>query len=583
MYIHILLLLGIGLSLPFISFAQQDKEEEEETSEKEDGSEDAGGKGEPRDKESSSETGELQVSGGGDVMAGNDGPTLDTQSARRNEPFSRDIQRANSRDLLNLGRSGTSLRTGQKPKAMQLPSAVRSMTFDRSVLQSAILENNAVVSQARKTGMVNTDSLELAKFGLTKAQVERFQKMQQRARNAIMASTRQTVRRLLSMDGFGNLQADAFFEYQPRTRALILGLEDDILVRLLNEGIEEDLLQESLSKLNLDTSNPAKMPTFTPGTKQDERAKQMSVRLMEGGNGEVLRKLNELSDGGWSEEILRTGEVADILLRDYDLGVASPRERLSAKEALANPFFVEVAALFDELKLDQLVNGGGQCLGGKNLIVRNNAKALQPYVNEGTKEMLLVASESLEIPDNFNWDTESSGNVRLVMMTPGEFTIKPGSTLKAVTSDLVLATQRNLLLKQVSIHGFKEVVIRGYRDVSLEDVSMHASALATIMARRDLNVDGLTFNQDISRIVMEATTMRLKDVTFPVNAQVRLNSLKGAIDGRYPNFGSNIPAAQQIGRVNFIENVRSGGNLLHDRASFDQHGQNIQIGKIARP
>jgi len=83
--------------------------------------------------------------------------------------------------------------------------------------------------------------------------------------------------------------------------------------------------------------------------------------------------------------------------------------------------------------------------------------------------------------------------------------------------------------------------------------------------------------------VMEATTMRLKDVTFPVNAQVRLNSLKGAIDGRYPNFGSNIPAAQQIGRVNFIENVRSGGNLLHDRASFDQHGQNIQIGKIARP
>jgi len=398
-----------------------------------------------------------------------------------------------------------------------------------------------------------------------------------------MASTRQTVRRLLSMDGFGNLQADAFFEYQPRTRALILGLEDDILVRLLNEGIEEDLLQESLSKLNLDTSNPAKMPTFTPGTKQDERAKQMSVRLMEGGNGEVLRKLNELSDGGWSEEILRTGEVADILLRDYDLGVASPRERLSAKEALANPFFVEVAALFDELKLDQLVNGGGQCLGGKNLIVRNNAKALQPYVNEGTKEMLLVASESLEIPDNFNWDTESSGNVRLVMMTPGEFTIKPGSTLKAVTSDLVLATQRNLLLKQVSIHGFKEVVIRGYRDVSLEDVSMHASALATIMARRDLNVDGLTFNQDISRIVMEATTMRLKDVTFPVNAQVRLNSLKGAIDGRYPNFGSNIPAAQQIGRVNFIENVRSGGNLLHDRASFDQHGQNIQIGKIARP
>ena len=40
---------------------------------------------------------------------------------------------------------------------------------------------------------------------------------------------------------------------------------------------------------------------------------------------------------------------------------------------------------------------------------------------------------------------------------------------------------------------------------------------------------------------------------------------------------------QQIGRVNFIENVRSGGNLLHDRPSFDLHGKNITIGKIARP
>jgi len=63
---------------------------------------------------------------------------------------------------------------------------------------------------------------------------------------------------------------------------------------------------------------------------------------------------------------------------------------------------------------------------------------------------------------------------------------------------------------------------------------------------------------------------------------VRLNSSLGGIDGRYPNFGS-VPAAQQIGRVNFIENVKSGTNLLDSRAAFDQHGGNIQIGKIAKP
>jgi hypothetical protein len=29
--------------------------------------------------------------------------------------------------------------------------------------------------------------------------------------------------------------------------------------------------------------------------------------------------------------------------------------------------------------------------------------------------------------------------------------------------------------------------------------------------------------------------------------------------------------------------VKSGGNLLNTRAAFDQHGGNIQIGKITNP
>ena len=82
---------------------------------------------------------------------------------------------------------------------------------------------------------------------------------------------------------------------------------------------------------------------------------------------------------------------------------------------------------------------------------------------------------------------------------------------------------------------------------------------------------------------MEATTLRLSDVNFPASSMVRLNSLKGAIDGKYPNFGTSIPNAEQIGRVNFIKNVSSGGNLMNDRQSFDQFGGNISIGKVAPP
>ena len=64
---------------------------------------------------------------------------------------------------------------------------------------------------------------------------------------------------------------------------------------------------------------------------------------------------------------------------------------------------------------------------------------------------------------------------------------------------------------------------------------------------------------------------------------MNLHSLKGAIDGRYPNFGTNVPAVQSFGWVNFLEQVSRGGNVMSDQAKFDQFGGNIKIGKLPRP
>ena len=126
--------------------------------------------------------------------------------------------------------------------------------------------------------------------------------------------------------------------------------------------------------------------------------------------------------------------------------------------------------------------------------------------------------------------------------------------LYAATSDLVISSWNQISLSEVGLQGGSEVVLRGMRDVHLDQVHIGASTLAKIKARRDLDVNGLSFRQDISKIVMEATTLRLRNVSFPGSAQVRLNSSLGGVDGKYPNFG-NVSAAQQIGRVNFIENV----------------------------
>jgi len=168
-------------------------------------------------------------------------------------------------------------------------------------------------------------------------------------------------------------------------------------------------------------------------------------------------------------------------------------------------------------------------------------------------------------------------------MSAGEMTFAKGMTLKSATSDLVIASQKNLVMDGVSMEISQEAAIRGMRDVSLNNVGIGANSMATIKAARNLNVDGLTFSRGVSSILMEATTIRLSNVNFPLSSAVRLNSLKGPLDGKYPNFGSAIPAAQQIGRVNFIKNVSSGGNALNTRQAFDQYGKNISIGKIAKP
>jgi formylglycine-generating enzyme required for sulfatase activity len=62
-----------------------------------------------------------------------------------------------------------------------------------------------------------------------------------------------------------------------------------------------------------------------------------------------------------------------------------------------------------------------------------------------------------------------------------------------------------------------------------------------------------------------------------------LGATSGPIDGKYPNFGTTVPAAQQVGRVNFIQNVSSGGNALNTRQAFDTYGNNISIGKVSQP
>ena len=457
-----------------------------------------------------------------------------------------------------------------------------SASSDSGDISGAALENNADALQARKTGKVSAMSRQLAKFGLNDEQTNRFYMLSAKAQGFILLEEKPVVQRLLSMEGFFVIQADAFFLYSAETRAQILGLDDSAIVPGLNQRIEEALLAGTLTKDDLSGSTKTKVPTVSSPLATDEEIMALSDKLRNAGHVGVMEELMELSGGELTKDWIRTGEVANILLQDYDWATALPTS-LSSTEVLANPFYTPIAQLRQELENDFLIYGDAKVLGGRNQVLASKPDSFSSYFEGTTKTVIVSSLEKMSLDNSFSWENTNQSDTRLVLMSADKMNLKKGISLQSATSDLLISSREDLQLDQVTLDVADDVAVRGLKDVQLNNVTMGANMQATVKARRNLNVDGLNFNRGVSNILMEATTMRLSNVNFPANSAIRLNTLKGAIDGRYPNFGTNISAAQQVGRVNFIKNVSAGGNVMSNRQTFDQFGNNITIGKINRP
>jgi hypothetical protein len=460
----------------------------------------------------------------------------------------------------------------QTLQKMQKASSADGNQAPREV-SKVVQENDPFILLERK----------IAKFKLTDEQKARLDKLPYATKLEITDYKIPVVQKITSLDELNQPIARAFLSLSREAKALVMNLENQVLQTLLQQDIDEVLLVESLKKLDSDFPTVGDVPTKKPNALTDNQAQELSLSLMESGNSFIMAELVQLSEGKLTDQWIAVGTTANLLLQDYLLSELTPPFLLSAKQGLENPFYLEVSSLFETLRVEEMASGEGGLLGARNLIITKNAQAMQPYFGDGVEEVILSASEDLSIRSDFEWEAPlETSKARLVLMSGNDLNVAEGVSLRSATSDLVIASRNRLSLTDVELHGAREVSLRGMRDVSLDNVHIEASTLAKIKARRDLDVNGLSFRQDISKIVMEATTLRLKNVNFPGSAQVRLNSSLGGVDGRYPNFGTVSPS-QQIGRVNFIENVKSGGNLLNNRAAFDQHGGNIQIGKITNP
>ena len=472
---------------------------------------------------------------------------------------------------------------GPKPKPV-LPKALAQSPMQNAPdnLMNEALENNSDLTQARKAGKVSKMTKTLARFALSAEQTNFFYSLSPEAQSILMAESPEVVGRVLEMDGMSMSNAFAFFSYTSDTRAKILGLSDDAAVQILEQGLGEGLMLATLNDQSLSSSGPDKIPSIDAPEVSDQRVLALAEKLKDSGDREVMDELQRLSGGVITEDLLRKGEAAGTLLNDYAFsGAAGSGPSVQpASEVLCNPFYKEITSLFQKLETDQLVAGMPDFVGGRNLVVPANTQGLSPYLTGANgKTIALSTSENLTFDGDFEWGKKQEDSARLVVMSGGTISLKKGMTLKSATSDLVLSSREDLLMDGVRVDVSNEASVRGMRDVTLNDVEIGADTMATIKAARNLNVDGLIFSRGVSNVLMEATTVRLSNVNFPASSMIKMNSLKGPIDGKYPNFGTAVPAAQQVGRVNFIQNVSSGGNLLNTRQAFDQYGKNISIGK----
>jgi len=143
-------------------------------------------------------------------------------------------------------------------------------------------------------------------------------------------------------------------------------------------------------------------------------------------------------------------------------------------------------------------------------------------------------------------------------------------------SNFGLGAGNTVVILKSSIETKDHLGIGSLGDIWIEDSKLTAGKgnRTFIYANKSLSVNGLEFSEGLRQVYMEATTVNLTDVDFPAGSEVRLISQLGGIDGKYPNFGSS-----GTGSVNFVVKVSYGGtdNMMMDRASFDQFGQNISI------
>ena len=197
-----------------------------------------------------------------------------------------------------------------------------------------------------------------------------------------------------------------------------------------------------------------------------------------------------------------------------------------------------------------------------------------------TKVFAIVGGEELVITSDVTFSDRSSSWDKEVLAVgvAKELNIAAGATIEYKGNYLGMGAGKNISLQQVTLKAGSGVGIGTLKNLTIQNSAVeltNSKGGFGFFADNLIDIDGLTFTgNDVDLVYMEARTINLKNIDFPMGTFVDLLSELGPIDGKYPNFGSSAP-----GRVNFISGVSYGGtaNVMNDKPSFDQFGENINI------
>jgi hypothetical protein len=275
------------------------------------------------------------------------------------------------------------------------------------------------------------------------------------------------------------------------------------------------------------------------------------------------------------------------LLDDHSIsgGVLDPQLFVAAEQVLASVFFSEANDAYDALgALDHEADSGsssGQTehdivdeliLGGRQVSVSTGNYALN---SAGPVDFLIASTDKLTLMGNVVFN--ASPDSHLILLSAGTVDLSGLSSLTFTGEELGIGSFDSLEVKNVDLKSEDEIHLRSLDNIVINNVNMETSGKGAdfihLIAANELQVNNLYFSDAVKQIAMEAMTINLSHVNFPLNSTVNLKTLYGGMDGKYPNFNTIL-----YGRVNFIEQIKYGNQLIMDRASFDAHGGNVTIG-----